>query len=96
MGEESVEERILKLEAEIAAIHARNIKVEEDKSWETSRTRLLSVALVTFVFTSLVFFTLDLSYPVLNALLATACYILSTLSLPLIRKLWVQKRRSRF
>ncbi len=76
-------------EDKIDAIEARNKRVELDKKWETSLTRRLVIFIITYAVASLYmkFFLHDpLWY--LGALIPTGGYLLSTLSLSFIRKLW--------
>ncbi len=83
---------IEKLKQEIEEIKQRNRKVESDKAWETSMVRRLSVALVTYAFISLVFYSMGVNNPFFNAIVPTIGYLLSTLSLGLIRDAWVRTR----
>ncbi len=82
------------LEKEIEALKARNRKVEEEKSWETSLFRKAVVAVLTYIVVVLFFMTASLPHPFLSALVPTAGFMLSTLSLPWFKKLW-QKSRTR-
>lgn len=81
------------LEERLALIEARNRRVEQDKAWETSRTRRLAVALVTYVCACVIFYSL-LPTPnwALSAIVPVAGYLLSTLGLPAVRKVWERFR----
>ncbi len=72
-------------------IHLRNAKVEADKAWETSWTRKFSIAGITYIF--LVFYlpVLGLEKSYLHATVPVCGYLLSTLTLPLIKKQWLQR-----
>ncbi len=79
------------LEKEIAAIKARNLKVEADKAWETSKTRRGMIAAATyFIFVWFLWLIKAENYW-LNALIPAGAYVISTLTLPFIRKWWVEK-----
>ena len=82
--------RLRALEDELLEIRNRNQRVEANKSWETSRTRLLSVTVVTYVTMTLLLSVLGTPRPLLNALVPTAGFFLSTLSLPVVRRIWEQ------
>jgi sterol desaturase/sphingolipid hydroxylase (fatty acid hydroxylase superfamily) len=80
-----------KIEKEIAKIKKRNKKVEADKVWETSLTRRLLIALMTYLFIVMFLWIIDISYPWLNAIVPTLGFLLSTLSLPFVKKIWLRR-----
>ncbi len=69
----------------------RNARVESDKAWETSWTRKLFIALLTYVIVSLYLPVLGVQQSYLHALVPVCGFLLSTLSLPFIKKWWLQK-----
>lgn len=69
----------------------RNTRVELDKAWETSSVRRFSIASITYIVAGLYMSSLGASLPWLNALIPVGGFLLSTLSLPHIKKLWLQK-----
>lgn len=81
---------ISELEIEIAKIHERNTKVETDKAWETSYFRKISIAILTYMVIALFFYSANLSRPLLNAIVPTAGFILSTLSLSFLKSIWLK------
>lgn len=80
------------LESAVAEIQERNRRVEIDKAWETSATRKLSIAILTYLVITLFFVTADFPRPFLSALVPTAGYLLSTLTLSVIKKRWTKGR----
>lgn len=78
------------LQKELAYIKARNKKVEIEKAWETSFTRMISITLITYIIAAGVMYIIGVENIFTNALIPTIGYILSTQSLPIIRKLWVK------
>jgi len=94
MPDSDVEQRLRALEDEIGAIHSRNERVEQDKAWETSLFRRMWLLALTYILTALVFWLLGVPHFLANALIPTIAYWLSTLSLPIVREMWL-KRRSR-
>ena len=81
------------LEKEIAAIKARNKRVETDKAWETSWTRRLCIMILTYVVVVLYSATISqVSNVFLSSLVPVMGFLLSTLSLRLIRKAWEKRR----
>ena len=91
LPEENLLSRITSLEEQVELIHQRNRRVEIHKLWETSRTRLFSLTVVTYITMTLVLSMMGSLRPLLEAFVPTAGFFLSTLSLPFIRKFWEQK-----
>ncbi|HOO50328.1 MAG TPA: hypothetical protein PLK94_03455 [Alphaproteobacteria bacterium] len=79
------------LDQALADIQERNARVELDKAWETSKTRRAVIAGMTYIVATLYMMSLGVSQPMLNALIPTGGYLLSTLSLPIVKKIWTDK-----
>lgn len=80
-------------EKEIAAIKARNKRVETDKAWETSWTRRLCIMVLTYAIVVLYQASIaQVSNVFLSSLVPAMGFLLSTLSLKLIRKIWEKRR----
>ena len=77
--------------AELQALHTRNRRVELDKAWETSKTRRIFIALITYLTASVFLWLTGLPFPFLNGLVPAIGYLLSTLSLPWVRGWWLKK-----
>lgn len=82
----------LELQKEIDEIKERNKRVELDKKWETSTTRKVCIAVLTYIvvvcYTSLIN---KISNVFLSSLVPVIGFTLSTLSLNVIRKIWEKK-----
>ena len=78
----------MNFEQEIQKIHERNKKVELDKAWETSKTRKISIAVLTYLVVVMVMHSLELEKPFINAIIPTLGFMLSTFSLGFIKKFW--------
>jgi hypothetical protein len=76
------------LEARVRAIEERNRKVEQDKTWETSWTRRISFAVLTYMVVTGYLFAIGDSQPFINALVPPIGFVLSTLVLKSIRNIW--------
>jgi len=81
------------IETRISAIEKRNKRVELDKAWETSWTRKLLITLLTYFTIVLFFFFAKLQKPFVNSIVPTIGFVLSTLSLPFFKKIWIQSKR---
>jgi len=75
---------------EITKIKQRNERVEEDKAWELSWTRKIIVAILTYIVILIFFLIADLPNPFVNSLVAAVAFVLSTLSISLLKKLWLK------
>lgn len=76
------------LAKDIERIHLRNRYVEENKSWETSNTRRIALILFTYLSIGLYLQIIGVPNPWLNAVIPSLGFLLSTLTLPFIRKYW--------
>lgn len=80
-----LQERLSVVENELAVIRNRNSRVESNKAWETSRLRLFSITGITYVTMVLVFLVLGSTRPLVDALVPTTGFFLSTLTLSFLR-----------
>lgn len=81
-----------KVEEEIKEIKKRNKRVELDKKWETSYTRKICIAILTYIV--VVFYSYIISKVSniwLSSLVPVIGFTLSTLSLNGVRILWEKK-----
>ena len=80
------------LENEIEQIKERNKRVELDKKWETSATRKICIAILTYVVVIIYSVLISKRSNVfLSSLVPVIGYTLSTLSLKASRKMWEKK-----
>ncbi|MBI4151385.1 hypothetical protein HY496_00300 [Candidatus Woesearchaeota archaeon] len=78
------------LEDKIKAIELRNKRVELDKAWETSTTRKILIAILTYSTVVLFFVAAQLPRPFINSIVPALGFVLSTFSLPLFKKWWIK------
>ncbi len=81
------------IKKDIQEIKERNARVEMDKAWETSVSRKVLVAILTYIVVVLFFTVAHLSRPFVNAIVPTLGFLLSTLSISLFKNLWIIKNR---
>lgn len=80
------------LKKEIEKIKERNKKVEKDKAWETSLLRKISIAILTYIVVVIYsYLTTNFSNIFLSSLVPVIGFLLSTLSLKLIRNIFKKK-----
>lgn len=77
---------------DIESIAARNARVEADKAWETSWTRRLCIAAMTYLFMNIWLPILGLENAWMHASVPTMGYLLSTFGLTAIKQRWLQRR----
>lgn len=80
------------LEERVALIESRNEKVEADKAWETSWVRRLSIMVLTyFVVVAYLYFVVRID-PWINAIVPVIGFLLSTLTVQVIKNIWLRNR----
>ena len=82
------------LERQIQSLQERNKRVETDKAWETSKTRKTLIALFTYLAIAVYLWAIRVPDPWLNAVVPTVAFLLSVLTLPTFKKLWINKSYS--
>lgn len=85
---------IEELQQEIENIKARNSRVEADKAWETSWARKAIILVLTYLVIVVFFVFAQLPEPYLNAIVPTAAFVLSNLSIPLFKKWWLNNKKN--
>ena len=79
------------LHLRLKTIEDRNRRVESDKAWEMSLTRITIISLITYTIAVIFLYTVDLPNPFLSAFVPTIGWILSMQSLPFVKKWWIRK-----
>lgn len=78
----------MNLEERVESIEKRNREVEINKAWETSWTRRGLVAVFTYLSIALYLKYVVRIDPWINAIIPTVGFLLSTLTLPFLKRLW--------
>ncbi len=78
------------LEQRIKKIEDRNQEVERNKAWETSLSRKVLLIIFTYLAIALYLKFIVGIDPWINAVVPAIGFLLSTLSLPYFKKLWVK------
>lgn len=81
-----------KLKEEVEKIKTRNARVEKDKAWETSWTRKVAIAAATYTTILIFFLIIKIDRPFLSAIVPTLGFLLSTLSVDILKNWWVEKK----
>ncbi len=82
---------IEELKKDIEEIKERNKRVELDKKWETSALRKICICILTYIIVVIYSILINKNGNVfLNSAVPVIGFFLSTLSLDLIRKLWIK------
>lgn len=86
------DKRIKEIENRIKEIEKRNIKVELDKKWETCLLRKVLIIVMTYIFAFLYLTIADTTNPLFGAVVPCVGFYLSTQSINLVKKWWINKR----
>ena len=68
----------------------RNKRVEADKAWETSNTRRSFIILITYCIACFFLYLIGNTAFWINAMVPAGGYLLSTLSLPPLKRWWMK------
>ena len=80
------------LEKQLNEIKKRNQRVELDKKWETSYTRRIFIMLITYFVVVIYSIMIQKMNSIwLSSLVPVIGFLLSTLSLKMLRKIWEKK-----
>lgn len=82
-------------EERFKAIEERNARVESDKAWEISWTRRGLIAGITYICAFILLNILGHEGAWKHALVPVMGYLLSTLSLPMIKEIWLKQKKEK-
>ncbi|HEY4511711.1 MAG TPA: hypothetical protein VJH55_02625 [Candidatus Paceibacterota bacterium] len=82
---------IEEIEKDIEVIQERNKRVELDKAWETSFARRITIMALTYIVASIWLLIINETHVLLKAIVPVLGYLLSTLSIPYVRKMWMRR-----
>ena len=94
MNTNPLNDRLDALECEVELLKQRNARVELDKAWETSLTRRSTLIILTYFVTAIVFWLIGVENYLRNALVPALAFLLSTLTLPVVRAIWAKNAGS--
>ncbi len=78
------------LESRLRIIEQRNSKVETEKAWETSLSRRVLLMIFTYLAIGLYMQYIQIDRAWLNAIVPSVGFLLSTLTLPTFKNLWLK------
>jgi hypothetical protein len=81
------------LKKDIEKLKQRNVRVEKDKAWETSYFRRGLLVLFTYLAIGVYLYVINVPLPWLNAIVPAFAFMLSTLTLPFFKKIWLKQRK---
>jgi len=79
----------------LQAIEGRNARVSDEKAWETSWVRCGLIAGITYGCGVVLLTALGHEGAWKHALVPVMGYLLSTLSLPAVKKIWIEQRHKK-
>ena len=77
------------MDSALQEIKERNARVEADKAWETSWTRRGIISIFTYFIVVIFLISINAQDPWLTGLVPAGAYLLSTLTLPFVKRWWV-------
>jgi hypothetical protein len=80
------------IERRVAEIEKRNARVEADKAWETSYARRGALVLFTYLAVGAYLAAIGIPDPWLNAIVPAVAFMLSTLTLPYLKEIWLKRK----
>ena len=83
------------IQEELDSLRERNKRVETDKAWEMSWTRRLFIVIGTYLVAGVWLVVIQDTFPWLKAFVPSGGYLLSTLSLPFIKRIWLARNAGR-
>jgi len=81
------------LNQRVDELEARNRRVEADKKWEISYTRRVLLIFFTYIAIGLYMWAIAVPRPWLNAIVPSVGFLLSTLTLPFFKDLWLRNKK---
>ncbi|MFH2019242.1 MAG: hypothetical protein ABII80_01320 [bacterium] len=87
--------RLEDLEKRINKIERRNERVELDKAWEISLARKGLLVSFTYLSISLYMWAVNIKDPWLNAVIPSLGFLLSTLTLPIFKNVWMKRNENK-
>ena len=78
--------------SDLEEIQQRNKRVELDKAWELSWSRRFFIMCTTYIIACVWLLLIQENSAWLKAFVPTIGYLLSTLSLPFLKKWWISKQ----
>jgi hypothetical protein len=81
------------LEHDVAQIKERNTRVEAEKAWEGSFTRIGAIMALTYVFACAALYAIGNDHPLRNGLVPVLGFLLSTQSIPFLKRGWMDRYR---
>lgn len=81
----------MNIEQRLEVIEKRNTRVEAEKAWEVSLFRITSIMFITYAIAYGAFTVIGNDNPFRNAFIPVIGYFLSTQSLPIVKKWWMER-----
>ena len=78
------------LRQRLYAVEQRNSRVETDKAWEQSKTRVTVIAVLTYCVAGVVLSAIGIKPYLVSALVPVSGYLVSTFTLPVLKNMWVR------
>lgn len=84
---------IEEIKNKISLLEERNKRVEKDKEWERSYARRILLILFTYLAIGFYLQAININNAWLNAIVPAVGFLLSTLTLPFFKELWLKYKK---
>lgn len=91
LGVREMENQISELILRIDKIEERNRRVEADKAWEISKTRIILICILTYIIAVAFMKLVNTKNVILGALIPVIGFYLSTQSLKMVKDYWLKR-----
>jgi preprotein translocase subunit SecF len=81
------------IQVQLNEIKKRNQRVEADKAWETSWTRKILVAVMTYLVITLFLIMIKAEHAFTTAVVPTVGFLISTASISFVKKIWLKYKK---
>lgn len=82
---------VKQLELEVELLKRRNRRVEADKAWEVSKSRKALILAFTYAVIAAYMYGVDIQDPLVNAMVPTVAFALATMTMPYIKRWWLDR-----
>ena len=83
-------ENLDQIQKDLEEIKKRNLAVEADKAWEVSYSRRIILLILTYIAIGVYLWIINVERPWLNAIVPAVAFMLSTLTMPYFKKIWIK------
>lgn len=85
-----LEEKVSYLEEQVSKLTLQDKYIKMQDRWDKSLTRVILVAINTYIFVGIILLILGVHNVLINAFIPAGAYVLSQQTIPYFKKLWIK------